>query len=327
MGERGWFPALVLMVLMLFSPRGGTEAGESGQVAPCGTCHRSDLLLFRDVQQPECRICHGEPDNIPTPRSIAGTEGFQPTLVSENEAIVSQEMVYIPEGEFLMGNNGRNSSEGSGDEDEQPLHRVYLKGYWMDRYEVTNAMYEAFVKATGHRTPKHWDQGHYPSQKANHPVVYVDWHDADAYCRWAGERLPTEEEWEKAARGTDGRVFPWGNQFDVKKANTPQYWLTQGKEGGTLPVGSFEAGKSPYGLYDMAGNVYEWTSSWYKPYPGNKVFNMHYGEVNKVLRGGSWYDCLSYGCGLSSPAYNRSRFTPQVRNKGFGFRCARSEAG
>ncbi|MFQ5949998.1 MAG: formylglycine-generating enzyme family protein, partial [Nitrospiria bacterium] len=87
-------------------------------------------------------------------------------------------------------------------------------------------------------------------------------------------------------------------------------------------VGSFENGKSPYGLYDMAGNVYEWTSTWYLPYPGNRVHNIHYGRRNKVLRGGSWYNCMSYGCGLSSPVYNRTRFTPEIKNKGFGFRCA-----
>ena len=91
-----------------------------------------------------------------------------------------------------------------------------------------------------------------------------------------------------------------------------------------MPVGSFENGKSPYGLYDMAGNVYEWTASWYKAYPGNRTPNMHYGQKNRVLRGGSWYDCLSYGCGLSSPVYNRSRFNPEVKNKGFGFRCTKS---
>jgi len=252
---------------------------------------------------------------------------MSPTAGATNplrEPLVHQEMVYIPEGEFLMGNGGRESSEGEGNMDEQPLHRVYLKGFWMDRYEVTNAMYQSFVRVTDHRTPKHWEGGSYLKGKGNHPVVYVDWYESTAYCQWAGKRLPTEEEWEKAARGTKGRIFPWGNRFDISKANTPQSWLSKGQKGGTAPVGSYEEGRSPYGLYDMAGNVYEWTSSWYRPYPGNRVFNMHYGKVNKVLRGGSWYDCLSYGCGLSSPSYNRTRFVPKIRNKGFGFRCARS---
>jgi formylglycine-generating enzyme required for sulfatase activity len=230
-------------------------------------------------------------------------------------------MVVIPGSEFIMGNDGRGD-DGPGDEDERPAHRVRVASFRIDRYETTTAMYAAFVKATGRTIPHHWVSGTYPDGKADHPVVYVDWHDADAFCRWAGKRLPTEAEWERAARGTDGRRFPWGNEFSTTKANTPQYWLIKHEPGDTMPVGSFPQGRSPEGLEDMAGNVYEWVSDWYQSYPSNTVPNVHYGVKNKVLRGGSWYDCLSYGCGLSSPVYNRSRFAPAIKNKGFGFRCA-----
>jgi formylglycine-generating enzyme required for sulfatase activity len=248
-----------------------------------------------------------------------------------NELIIQQKMVLIPAGEFVMGNNGRGTTDGPGDPDETPVHRVFVDAFYIDQYETTNSMYQEFVRATSRHSPKHWKGKSYPEGKANHPVVYVDWYDANAFCQWAKKRLPTEEEWEKAARGTDGRIFPWGSAYSNDRANTPQYWLAKGVsednlglKGGTLPVGSFENGKSRYGLYDMAGNVYEWTSSWYLPYPGNKVWNIHYGNKNKVLRGGSWYDCLSYGCGLSAPTYNRSRFSPEIKNMGFGFRCAKS---
>ncbi|HLB94845.1 MAG TPA: SUMF1/EgtB/PvdO family nonheme iron enzyme [Nitrospiria bacterium] len=224
-----------------------------------------------------------------------------------------------------MGSDGRSQALGAGDADEAPLHKVYLHGYYLDKHEVTNAQYKTFVDAKGLRPPKHWNGNTFPPGKADHPVIYVDWFEANGYCHWVGKRLPTEEEWEKAARGTDGRTFPWGNTFDPMKANTPQHWLALNRVADTTPVGSFVNGKSPYGLYDMAGNVYEWTSSWYKPYPHNRVFNVHYGEKNKVVRGGSWYDCLSYGCGLSAPTFNRSRFAPAIRNKSFGFRCAKSQ--
>ncbi len=300
----------------------------------CKKCHNSAGPPKADYSKPECVECHSEPDD----------EGYLPVAekIPAAASVVPNEMILIPAGEFIIGNNGRESEEGSGDPDEVPEHKTYLDTYRIDKYEVSNAQYKAFVNATNHRPPKLWQPARpaggparpgngpgpditYPPEKANHPVVYVDWYDANEYCHWVGKRLPTEEEWEKAARGTDGRIFPWGNAFDAKKTNSPQYWLSINKEGGTLPVGSFENGKSPYGLYDMAGNVYEWTANWYKPYPHNMEFNSHYGEKNKIVRGGSWYDCLSYGCGLSAPSYNRSRFAPEIRNKGFGFRCAKSQ--
>jgi formylglycine-generating enzyme required for sulfatase activity len=270
-----------------------------------------------DTSQPECQECHGTNPKIP-PYVL-------PISQVPEEKIIMQDLVLIPGGSFIMGSPGRPATEGEGNEDEGPAHKVEVETFYMDLYETTNAHYQEFIKATGASTPLLWRRGSYPAGKPNHPVVYVSWHEADAFCRWKGKRLPNEAEWEKAARGTDQRHFPWGIQFDANKANTPQHSLSKGiavSKGGTTPVGSFEEGKSPYGLYDMAGNVYEWTSSWYLPYPGNGVNNIHYGRRNKVLRGGSWYNCMSYGCGLSSPVYNRSRFTPEIKNKGFGFRCA-----
>ena len=299
----------------------------------CIECHGSDNILHTNMYEEEIGI---KEDNLPLPPLIiGGVEGFSvekkpPTSegrvrpVSNGEIRQSNDMVLIPAGEFIMGNNGRSRAEGEGDLDERPAHKVYLDPFYIDKYEVTNAEYKGFVDATGHRVPVKWKNGTYPPDRGNHPVAFVSWTDAYAYCQWAGKRLPSEEEWEKAARGTDGRHFPWGNEFDPMKANTPQYWLNIRKEGGTMPVGSFEKGKSPYGLYDMSGNVYEWTENWYKPYPGNRFPNVHYGEKNKVMKGGSWYDCLSYGCGLSSPVYNRTRFAPEIRNNNTGFRCAKN---
>ncbi len=283
----------------------------------CQHCHGgSGRSIKQDLSDPECQECHGTP-TVPTE--------VIPVDVPENQTLIAQKLIEIPAGTFIMGSPGRPAAEGRGNADEGPPHEVFVDTFYMDLYETTNAHYQEYLTATGANPPLLWRGGIFPEALANHPVVYVDWYDAEAFCQWAGKRLPTEKEWEKAARGNDRRNFPWGVQFDVKKANTPQHWLSKGIEvykGSTMPVGSFESGKSPYGLYDMAGNVYEWVSDWYLPYPGNRVPNVHYGKRNKVLRGGSWYDCMSYGCGLSAPVYNRSRFTPEIKNKGFGFRCA-----
>ena len=228
-------------------------------------------------------------------------------------------MALIPAGKFIMGFDDRMPDEG-------PQHKVNLSSFWIDYYEVTNAQYKKFIDATNRRSPSHFRNRTYPEGKANHPVTEVTWYDADAYCKWAGKRLPTDEEWEKAARGTDGRMFPWGNEFDTDRANTPQRWAKLHQEGDTMPVGSFPNGVSPYGVYDMSGNVWEWTSSWYKAYPGNTHPSENYGEEYKTLKGGSWFDCSFYKCGISAPVFNRSFFIRGTHNKSFGFRCAKDAA-
>ncbi|MFQ5507970.1 MAG: SUMF1/EgtB/PvdO family nonheme iron enzyme [Leptospirillia bacterium] len=289
----------------------------------CGACHGPDGDAPKvDMNQGDCATCHeGSHDSGLT--TIADRPGHGAAQAASVSAPDLTDMAFIPAGPAIIGNDGREITEGKGNLDETPEHTVHLEAFYIDLYEVTNARYQKFVRATGRKPPRHWKNGGIPEGKEQHPVVYVSWFDGDDFCRWEGKRLPDELEWEKAARGDDGRIFPWGNRFALDRANSPQRWASiKGEDGGTLPVGSFESGKSPYGLYDMAGNVWEWTDSWYKPYPGNEFPNSFYGEKNRVLRGGSWYDCLSYGCGLSAPSYNRSRFTPKIRNNSFGFRCA-----
>jgi formylglycine-generating enzyme required for sulfatase activity len=173
-------------------------------------------------------------------------------------------MVLIPAGDFFMGNPG-------GDEryyDENPCHRVYLDAFWIDCYEVTNRLYKQFIDETGHRVPYveaawaepyNWGHKSYPPGKADFPVVLVSWEDAVAYAMWAGKRLPTEAEWEKAARGgLIKHAYPWGEKIDVQHAN---YFTSITAKNEIQPVGTFLP--NPFGIYDMAGNVWEWCSDWY----------------------------------------------------------------
>ncbi len=176
-------------------------------------------------------------------------------------------------------------------DDEQPQHRLTLPEFYIGKYPVTNEQYAAFVKATGQAAPRHWKNGQIPAGKENHPVVNVSWRDAVAFCRWLSQasgkslRLPTEAEWEKAARGRDGRIYPWGNQPPTKELCN-----FGGNVGDTTPVGQYPAGASPCGALDMAGNVWEWTGSLYRPYPYQPEDgrNSPDGEGPRVVRGGSW---------------------------------------
>ena len=246
---------------------------------------------------------------------------------SKNRAPAIEGMVYIPAGEFIMGstdvdNMGLAKEVGAKQktffENEKPIRNLYLKGFYIDRFEVTNKDYKLFAIKTGYPPPAHWKNSAKMAGRKNHPVSNVNWFDADSYCAWTGKRLLKEEEWEKTARGPNGNRYPWGNEFDIEKGNL------NNKD--TLPVGSMPKDRSYYGVYDMAGNVMEWTSSWYKPYPGSTFHLKEYGDKKKVIRGGSGIYVGHYDLykifSRSSYRHNSAHF-----DKGFdvGFRCAKDE--
>lgn len=268
-------------------------------------------------------------------------------------ASMPSDMALIPAGEFIMG-----TPDGSdGLADEHPERRVYLSGFFLDRFEVTNAAYFEFTQATNHRAPENanpsatlWAHGFPLPQVLTHPVVNVSWEDATAYCLWTGKRLPTEAEWEKAARGTDGRRYPWGNEWDLTKANSASYWAGRtiefrsgadwdafwlhgdgariAKDKGvrgeilTMPVGSFPGSAGPYGIQDLAGNAAEWVADWYDPnYYRNAPLVDPPGPGRgaiKAMRGGSWLKPA-----ISLRSTDRDWGTMDSRPSGTGFRCAK----
>ncbi len=268
---------------------------------------------------------------------------------------IPSEMILVPAGEFTMG-----TPEGSdGFPDEHPERRIYLGAFLLDRFEVTNQDYAAFAHATGHRSPTHsnpdrtlWENGRPMPGIENHPVVNIGWDDAVAYCRWSGKRLPPEAEWEKAARGTDARRYPWGNDWEFTRANSASFWAKRtiefssgsdwdafwvtgegahlAKKHGirgevlTMPVGSFPQGASPYGALDMAGNVAEWVADWFDPtYYRNAPLTDPQGPSRgtiKAMRGGSWLKPA-----MSLRTTDRDWGTIDSRPSGAGFRCAKDE--
>jgi len=239
------------------------------------------------------------------------------------------QMVYVPAGEFIMGSTPADiaplvrevpwiNPESLSIEDERPQFRTHLPGYWIDKYEVTVSQYRKFCQKTGRKMPPapqwRWQD--------DHPIVNVTWDEAAAYAQWAGKRLPTEMEWEKAARGTDGRQYPWGNAWDADKCanwkNSPD---------GTQAVGRFPAGASPCGALDMAGNVSEWCADWYdqdayKRYAKGDLSAPKTGKYLQVYRGdrgGSWYSSFPWDFRCA----HREGARPVARGSIGGFRCAR----
>ena len=258
-----------------------------------------------------------QPSHTPTPRPPTATPSLTPpptlgigsTMTSTIDGMVQ---VYVPAGPFTMGSD-------NGDSDEKPVHTVTLDAFWIDRTEVTNSMYAQCVAEGDCQPPGNngsYNRSSYygDASYADYPVIYVSWNDARAYCEWTGRRLPTEAEWEKAARGTDGRTYPWGEEVSCEQANYNVSCV-----GDTTEVGSYPDGASPYGALDMAGNVWEWTLSLYQPYP----YNPDDGRENLngtnvlALRGGSWFSNANY-----IRAASRLNNAPAYRSDDLGFRCA-----
>lgn len=267
-------------------------------------------LIVRDVNDDMCVNSGGHPQS--------SSETSLPTEITDAKGV---SMVLVPAGEFLMGSD-------SGLSVEQPVHQVYLDGYYIDKYEVSNAAYKTCVE-TGNCTPPQKDISYTRSRYYgnsefdDYPVIYVDWSQSKTYCEWREGRLPTEAEWEKAARGTESRKYPWGEGIGCKFTN---YW---GKDGGcvgdTTKVGTYVSGVSPYGVHDMAGNVWEWVNDWYDSeyYQDSPYLNPlgpSSGE-RRVLRGGSYADP-----GVLWSSYRFSLVPDNIYHYFFqvGFRCARS---
>tara|TARA_B100000315_G_scaffold251271_1_gene285747 strand:+ start:208 stop:1092 length:885 start_codon:yes stop_codon:yes gene_type:complete len=255
-------------------------------------------------------------------REPGQVEQEQADIISDvlrNDVTVSnaqdEEMLTIPAGQFLQG-----SSEGA--YHEKPEAVVFLDTFTIDKYEVSNRRYADFVEWSGHRAPVSRYGGMAAFQRPNFPVVYVSWDDAVAFCTWDGKRLPTEAEWEKAARGVQGSMWPWGDSAQIGLANV------KGQDDGvkyTAQVGAFEGDRSVYGVADMAGNVREWVNDWYDQH----AYRLRAGEkgiepearTTRVLRGGSWTDSLA-----SARTTARFKMLPRYRDTAIGFRCVRSGA-
>jgi len=261
------------------------------------------------------------PTGGPTPQISAeiptATAPLLPTLGSGSvteSAVDGMRMVYVPAGEFRMGSDDRAA-------DEEPEHSVYLDAFWIDETEVTNSMYAICVAADACTPPVTSASSTRESYFGNeafdaYPVIFVSWEQAQEYCAWSGRRLPSEAEWEKAARGEDGRICPWGNQ--APDASLLNY---NGEFADTTPAGNFPAGASPYGALDMSGNVWEWVADWYdsqyyQQSPSDNPYGPESGSRH-VLRGGSWYYELNYIRAAARFSASASTTLNDV-----GFRCA-----
>jgi formylglycine-generating enzyme required for sulfatase activity len=306
------FPILLALALVSTACQLGSSPAEPTAIAFAAAAPTATPVLMNPTAEP----ARGNVD--------AGTE-----RVSAADGMIQ---VYIPEGPFQMGGLDPNASS-----DELPVHKVTMHGFWMDKVEITNAMYALCVQAGACNLPQSFKSDTRPSyfnnsEFADYPVVYIGWGDAAAYCKWAGRRLPTEAEWERAARGDDFRTFPWGDErADSSRANINFYL------GDTSRVGSFPAGASYFGILDMAGNVTEWVNDYYdatyysaaiNTNPPGPISRSSY--FNRVVRGGSFQDTEAYvrvskRASVKGPDFNADldshEYVGETSPK-IGFRCA-----
>jgi formylglycine-generating enzyme required for sulfatase activity len=288
----------------------------------------SEVLLVEDV------LAKSSISSSELRRRLAASG--EPATLAE---VLDQQMVYIPAGEFTMGSDTAH-------EDERPEQQVYLDAFELDRYEVTNVQYQRFLPKSGEPAPRYWLDDMYPAGQADYPVVGVSWPQAKAYCEWAGKRLPTEAEWEKACRGSNGNIFPWGNAWAPKRANVgyaqAQNWPLRLDEGWAFlqstapspdvphlqPVGSYPEGQSAYGVLDLTGNASEWVADWYNwsgywDMPSRNPIGTG-PPWNHSIRGSGWFDRR----GLEELIQDTSRCSSRNSSHSYddprlGFRCAR----
>jgi len=243
----------------------------------------------------------------------------------KTSAIDGKEMALIPAGEFIMGTDKideENTHRKIGAVkplylDQHPMRRIDLDAFYIDKYEVTNEEYERFLNLSGYdEVPGHWENGTYADGTEKYPITHVTWREAFTYALWANKKLPTEAQWEKAARGTDGRIFPWGNNYQKGKSNIDIDGVRA-----LAKVGSYSGDSSPYEVYDMAGNVMEWTMDWYLPYPGNTYKNPRFGRLLKVLRGNAFQKAGHYFLDAYRYSFFRTEADPNDYFENVGFRC------
>jgi formylglycine-generating enzyme required for sulfatase activity len=251
-----------------------------------------------------------------------GPGPLPPQMVSE---VDGKAMRLVPAGEFIMGTD-RTDPENTHlkigtvkplYKDQRPEHKVHLDAFYIDEKEVTNHEYKKFIDATQFpELPGHWEEGVFPEGTGDLPVTNVTWREALTYALWAGKRLPTEAQWEKAARGTDGRLFPWGDEYQ-------KGWANVGVDGAKALAsgGSYPKDVSPYQVFDMAGNVMEWTASWYQPYPGSDYQFKKFGKEFKVLRGNGFQKGGHYFLEAYRYAFYRTEAKPDEYFENVGFRC------
>ncbi len=242
----------------------------------------------------------------PSPAATASVNAQSSPAQNTPNIQVPAGMVYVPGGVFEMG-------RADGDDYERPKHFVEVTAFYMDRTEVTNEEYKAFVDATGHLAPQHWRGNEPPTGETKHPVVNISWNDAVAYAEWAGKRLPTEEEWEFAARGSDGRLYPWGADWNQEFANTAETGADK-----IVEAGRYSGGASPFGILDLCGNVWEWTASELRSYQTREVIAPDQKITRKVIRGGA-YDVRN---DRATTTYRGVVQADKVYPK-TGFRCVR----
>ncbi len=278
----------------------------------------SSVLEFAEALTPQIKKAESSPKKEAEETGVEVRNAHEISVKIANG--VMMEFVKVPEGEFWMGSDPKVDKEAQSY--DQPQHRVYLNEYWIGKYPVTNKQYQVFVEEANWKRPSGWSSNKVSKEKAEQPVGWVSWYDAEAFCKWLSEKtmkkigLPTEAQWEKAARGTDGRIYPWGNQ-----APSTKFANYDGKVGGAIPVGIYPAGASPYGALDMAGNGWEWVADWcnvtyYSQSPTDNPAGPIAGEF-RILRGASW---------ISPKNMIRSAFrnwdNPTKDYSDFGFRCS-----